>query len=163
MPSELVPVHTTADTYNRIAIPKEMSDCVSWLNSAERFRVWLLLLEAGRYRLLSDEQVQNDPQLEPVRSLIVEGKSAEVTDPTFAEELKRDVMVARLVQTTIAPFNLGWRISFPKAFTVFLPPDCDPKAFSILFTLEGYLEFWYTDVLRKASFLPLGSRQSISR
>jgi hypothetical protein len=116
----------------------------------------VLLLAPGRYRLLSDEQVQQDPLLEPVRSLILDGKSVDRTGPTIAEETRFAAVVARLVPTQIAPPGPGWRISFPKAFDVFVPSDCNPKAFSIIFCSEGYLEIWYTDVLRKAVFLPLG-------
>jgi hypothetical protein len=125
------------------------------MRGEETLQAWLLLLTDGRYRLLSDEQVQNSPLLEPVRLLVLEGKSAALTDPTYADEQKRAAIVARLVPTTIAPPKPGWRISFPKAFEVFVPPDCDPNAFSILFSLEGYCEIWYTDVLRKVGTLSL--------
>jgi len=157
-PDAYIPVHVTADTYGRITVPKHLSDCIPWLRGTENPQAWIFLIAASRYRLLSDEEVQSDPQLEAVRSLVLEGKSAAVTEPTFAEESRRAAIVATLVQATIAPFKPGWRISFPKGFNVFRPPECDPNAFSILLSLEGYLEVWYTDVLRKAA-LPLEGQQ----
>jgi len=159
-PDALIPAHTIADASNRIALPKHLSDRVSWIRGTESLQAWILLLTLGRYRLLSDGQVQSDPQLEPVRSLILEGTPAGASEPTHAEEPRCAAIVARLVPTLIAPPGPGWRISFPKAFDVFVPAGCDRKAFSILLSLEGYLELWYTDVLRKAAVLPLDSEQS---
>jgi len=159
MPPDTILEHVTADVDNRITVPKELCDCVPWLQGTEELEAWILLIAPGRYRLLSDEQVQNDPQLEPVRSLLLGGRSASLVEPTFALESRRAVIVAKLLKAKIAPYKPRWRITFPKAFSVFVPPDCDPKAFSILFCLEGYLEIWYTDVLRKEVFLSLNSQQ----
>jgi hypothetical protein len=155
----ITPAHVTADAYNRITVPKDLSDRISWIRGTTAIQAWILLLVPGRYRLLSDEQVESDPILEPVRSLILDENLISATEPTRAEDLRRAAIVARLVQATLAPPGPGWRISFPKAFNVFVPPECDLKAFSILFSLEGYLEIWYTDVLRKAVVLPLGGQQ----
>jgi hypothetical protein len=116
----------------------------------------LLLLALGRYRLLSDEQVENDPQLEPIRLLILEGKPAVVGEPTQSKDLNDEAIVARLVPVSAAQHkqSQSWRISLPKELLkAFAPPDCgDPKAFSILLSFEGYWEIWYTDVLRRAAF-----------
>lgn len=150
-----VPSHVTADTYGRPTIPQHLSDGISWLRGTETLQAWLLLIELGRYRLLSDEQVQADSLLEPVRHLILEGEPAIATDPTDATELRLAAMVARLMPTAVAPHKPGWRLSFPKAFEAFAPPEVDQHAFSILLSLEGYLEIWYTDVLRKAALSPL--------
>lgn len=121
----------------------------------------MFLLEAGRYRLLSDEQVQGDPRLEPVRLLILEGKPAVVSEPTCAKDLEDEAIIARLIPTTVALHKQSqrWRISLPKELEAFEPPDCNPKELSVLLSLEGYCEIWYTDVLRKAALLPLRGQQ----
>ena len=155
----VIPLHTSADASNRITLPKYLSDCLPWIQGTESIEAWILLVAPGRYRLLSDEQVQNHPRLEPVRSLILERKSASASEPTQAEAMGRAALVVRLLPTTITPPKPGWRIAFPKAFDPFAPPECDRKAFSVLFSLEGFLEIWYTDVLRKAVSLPLESRE----
>lgn len=156
MPNEpLVPVHTSLDPDKRITLPKHVSDRIPWM-AGTSVQAWLLLLAPGRYRLLSDEQVQDNPQLESVRLLILEGTVAVVTDPTYAEDLRDAAIVARLVPIAVALHkqSQGWRISWPKELKAFVPPDCDPKAFSVLFSLDGYWEIWYTDVLRRAA-IPL--------
>ena len=117
-----------------------------------------MLVALGQYRLLEDEEVRNDPLLARVRSLILEGSAGEATEQLRGEEQLRTAIVTRLVPTTIAPpvkGGAGWRVLFPKALDIFAPPDSDKNAFSIFFTLEGYLEIWYTDVLRKAGVYPL--------
>ena len=155
----LLPAHTGTDVYGRLTIPTQLSDHITWIKGTEFLRAWLLLIELGRYRLLSDEQAQNDPHLEPIRSLVLEGRSAILTEPTHAIGLQRAAMVARLVPITISPPKPGWRFTFPKAFDAFAPPECNRTAFSILLSLEGYLEIWYTDVLRRAALLPWDGHQ----
>jgi hypothetical protein len=156
----LVPIHRSLDPDDRITLPKHLSDQMSWM-AGTNVRAWLLLLAPGRYRLLSDEQVENDPQLEPVRLLILEGKPAVVSEPTYSKDLKEEAIVARLVPIAVAQHKQSqcWRISLPRELLkAFAPPDCgDPKAFSILLSLEGYWEIWYTDVLRRAAFSASGS------
>jgi|ERR1700722_9667047 len=154
-PSFHIPSHVTADAYNRITVPKHLSDCVSWLNGNDTLQAWLLLMSVGRYRLLSDHQVQSDPALEPIRSLILEGKSVSTADPMHAEEPRRAAILARLAPTAVSPPGPGWRISFPKSLGVFVPPECDQKAFTVLFSLEGYLEIWNTEILKRATLLSL--------
>jgi hypothetical protein len=156
MPSEpLVPVHVSPDPDNRISLPKHFSDRIPWMTGTS-VQAWLLLLAPGRYRLLSDEQVQNDSQLEPVRSLILEGKASIASEPTYAKDLKDAAIVARLIPIAAAQHKQSqtWRISFPRELKAFAPPDCNLKAFSVLFSLEGYWEIWYTDVLRRSA-IPL--------
>jgi hypothetical protein len=155
----LLPTHTDTDAYGRLTIPTHVSDHIIWIKGTESLRAWLFLIELGRYRLLSDDQVQNDRHLEPIRALVLEGRSAILTEPTHAIALERAAMVARLVPITISPPKPGWRFTFPKAFDAFAPPECNRAAFSILLSLEGYLEIWYTDVLRRAGLLPWDGHQ----
>ena len=154
----LLPAHVTADASNRIPVPKPFTDRIEWIGGPEPIQAWLLLLSPGRFRLLSDRQVKGHPHLEPVRSLITEENFPDLTDPTLAEEPWRAVIVAKLLPASITPPGPVWRISFPRGFEVFVPPDCDRKALSLLFSLEGYLEIWYTDLLKKTVFHPLDGR-----
>ena len=152
----LIPLHVTADTDHRINL-QQLSDHMPWLSGTQTLDAWLLLVELGQYRLLQDDQVQNDPLLAPVRLLILEGRFGEPVS-SHAEQQSRTALVARLVPTTIKPPDrggAGWRLLFPRALDVFAPADCDKSAFSILFTLEGFWEIWYTDVLRKVGVFPL--------
>src|SRR5437016_1739702 len=122
-----IPLHLRADASNRITLTESVSERISWMKGTNP-QGWLLLVGPGRYRLLSDEQVQNHPQLESVRQLILEGPPEAVTEPMHAEELKDAAIVARLVPISFARTKPGWRISLPKELKAFVPPDCNPKA-----------------------------------
>jgi hypothetical protein len=158
MPDPIVPAHTSIpENDNRITIPKHLSERIEW--DGTDIQIWLLLLAPGRYRILLDEQVQNDPKLEPIRLLILEGKPALNVAPSFAVDFSAEAIVAKLVPTRMEhPPKKTWRIVFPSELNVFAPPDCDPNAFSILFSLEGYWEIWYTNVLRTAVLSSPGRR-----
>lgn len=146
-----LPLHTSVDASNRLPLPKYLSDCVSWIQGSLTLNAWILLVAPGRYRLLSDDEVQRSPMLEPVRTLLTEGTVQTEGEPTFAQDSTRAAIVARLLPAIVAPHKPGWRISFPRSFNVFAPPGCDTNKYSILMSLEGYLEIWYTDVLTKAA------------
>jgi len=155
MPNDpLVPVHTSINIDNRITLPKHFSDLLPWIMGKE-VKAWLFLVESGRHRLLSDGEVQNDPQLEPVRLLILQEKFSIATEPSYAEHLRKAAIVARLVPITINLHQGSWRIPFPKEFKTLGPTDCNPNALSILFSPEAYVEIWHTDVLRRAACSPL--------
>jgi hypothetical protein len=146
----LIPAHTTTDPSNRITLPNRISERIPWMIGTS-LQAWLLLVEPGRYRLLSEEQVEMDPELEPLRQLILDGASAAITEPTRAQEGTQAAKVARLVPISIAHPKPGWRISLPRELDAFLPSECNPKALSILLCTDGYWEIWYTDVLKKAA------------
>lgn len=156
MPREpIIPFHTSLDTDNRLTLPKHICDEIPWLTEPN-LRAWLFLLSLGRYRLLSDEQVQNDPNLDCVRSLILEGKTAITSQPTHSENPENESIVARLIPITFVQYkqSQSWRFLFSKELTA-LAPDCDIKKVSILLSLEGYWEIWYTDLLKKTLSVPL--------
>jgi hypothetical protein len=146
----LIPAHTSIpESDDRITFPKHLSERILW--EGTDIQVWLLLLSPGRYRILLDEQVQNDHKLEPVRFLILEGKSRLESEPSFAIDAGAESIVAKLIPTRMEhPPKKTWRIKFPRNLKVFAPPDCGPNALSILFSLEGYWEIWYTPVLKAA-------------
>jgi len=151
----IVPFHTSLDPDNRLTLPKHICEQIQWMTGGN-VRAWLLLLAPGRYRLLSDEQIENDPRLESVRLLILEGKPAIASEPTYAEKLEDEAIVARLVPINIAQHkqSQNWRFLFSKELSA-LAPDCDVKQLSILLSLEGYWEIWYTDVLKKSLSAPI--------
>lgn len=149
-----VPVHTSADSDLRITLPNEVSSRITWLAGTDEVHCWLLLLALGRYRLLSDEQAQDDPQLEPVRLLVLEGKPATSAGPMHASSSTSATIVARLIPIRIDYYKKRRRICFPKELSVFAPNDCDARAFSLVFSLEGYWELWYTGVLRATVLSP---------
>jgi hypothetical protein len=161
MSEPFIPKHVVADN-GRIAIPKSLCRAVAWLTGSEPVEAWLFLVQEGRHRLLSDEQVHHDAVLEPIRALVLTGTPGHPTEPTFAEEPSRAILAARLATISISPKSDSWRLLMPKALEVFAPDGTDLSAFSILVSLEGYLEIWYTDVLTKFGRQPVRRRPGIS-
>jgi len=148
-------VHVDCEPGQRILVPQHFSKHVSWMRGANAIQCWLYLIEPGRYSLLSDQNLKDDAHLESVRDLLVEGE-VPAAEPTQAEGISKAAIVARLARTTISPHRASstdeasWRLTFPKVFEIFAPPDYTPTKLSVMVSIEGYLEIWYTDLLRKA-------------
>jgi hypothetical protein len=139
-------VHLRAEG-NRINLPEPFSDYLAFTGDQD-VNAWLFLLCPGRYRLLTDQQARRDQKLEPLCSLVSEGKYEITADSSQAFQMTRASLAARLVLVSVHPPKPAWRFTFPKAFEPFTPPDCDATKFSLLVSLEGYCELWHTDVLR---------------
>ena len=107
----------------------------------------MFVLEPGRNRLLSDENVQNDPQLEPVR--LLQEQTVAPSRPSQAKPLRDAAIIAQLISVTIDLHRGSWRILIPEEMAALAPPDVNPRDLSILMP-EGYIEIWYRDVLRRA-------------
>ena len=145
-------------TEGRITLPKPLSDQLPWIESLEPHG-WFYIISAGRYRLLSDEQVQLDSALADVRKLVLEGKPTESpTGPIQAGPDHYDVIVARLWPLSAGLQDQKVRLTLPSDLLALLPPECNPRSVSIILSPEGYWEIWYTDVLKKAVDSPLNRR-----
>ena len=146
--SESLVSHVKADFAYRILLPKNLSARIPWLHEKDRLEAWLFLISPGRFRLLSDDDVQNDSRLEPVRSLILNGPSAAV-EPSTADEAASAAIVACLFPTSLTRPKTGWRLSVPRPADALVPKNYG-KEISITYSFEGYLEIWYTEVLHAA-------------
>lgn len=149
--AKFAPVHRTADG-NRLDLPRQFTDFLDWLKwtpNVVETDAWLLVVDSGRYRLVSDEQVSNDEKLAPIRLLLLEGPSENRADINFARTSPDSAQVACLIPIKVGPHKEEWRISWLVDLDALAPDDCDPDALSIMVSLEGYCEIWYTDLLRK--------------
>jgi hypothetical protein len=150
--AKFAPVHRTADG-NRLDLPRQFTDFFDWLKWPKDEDVevdgWLVAVDTGRYRLVSDEQVCNDEKLAPIRLLLLEGPSDDPAAISFARSSLDSAQTACLIPVRATPHKDEWRITWPWDFDALAPDDCNPDALSIMFSLEGYCEIWYTDLLRK--------------
>lgn len=145
-----IAVHQKADVSNRILIPKHLSQRIAWLNGSNSISAWLWLVSAGRYRLLSDDEVRSDIALEPLRSLLLEGKSAIEAQSTYRDSAANASTVIRLSPINVTPPGPGWRFQFPRVFEPFIPAGGEDKEYSVVYALSGHLEIWHTISLREA-------------
>jgi hypothetical protein len=159
MPNEpLVPEHTQVSLDNRVSLPKRFSDSVAWIKGTE-VPAWLFLLELGRYRLLSDEDVKDDPVLESVRLLILHEEQTVTIKASEAESSADAAIMARLIPITIKSHKGSWRMPFPEELASLAPLDCNPRSISILASPKGFVEIWYTDMLRRVLTPPWKNRK----
>jgi hypothetical protein len=152
IPDALV-AHATFDPDGkRIPIPKHLSDRLEWLSGSEPVAAWLWMVSAGRYRLLSNEQVMADPELEALHNFIHQQELVPSIKPSASTTVEETCMIARLQPTQLKLNKSYWRLSFPPALDELVPSGCDRKSLSILLSPHGYLEIWYTEILRTALF-----------
>jgi len=139
-------VHSPLPTDNRLTLPKHFCDRLSWM-TGDNSEAWLFIIEPGRNRLLSEENVQSDPLLEPVR--LLQEHTAMAASPSQAKPLRDAAIIAQLIPVTIDIHRGSWRILIPEEMAALAPPDVSFRDLSILMP-EGYIEIWYRDVLRRA-------------
>jgi hypothetical protein len=146
MPRDQQVVHSALPLDNRLILPKHFCERLNWMTGVEK-EAWLFIVEPGRNRLLSLENVQNDPLLEP--TLLMREQSTITDQPSQAKSLKDAAIIAQLIPVTIDLHRGSWRILIPEEMPALAPPDVNPRDLSILMP-EGYIEIWYRDVLRRA-------------
>jgi hypothetical protein len=113
--------------------------------------VWLLELVRGRFRLLSDREVEQDEKLFEIRRAIIDGPNGTKAPPTEFESSEVASLVARLIPTTISAHRPSWRLVIPKRIT----PD-EKNELLLLFS-SGYLEIWRLDIYHSVSVARLDS------
>lgn len=115
----------------------------------EKVEAWLYLVNPGRYRLLSDQDVENDPLLEAIRARIQHESTLTRSRPSQAKPMRDAADAARLIPITIDHHKGSWRLHLGEEFALLAPSNCNPRNVSVLIP-EGYLEIWHTEALRKA-------------
>jgi hypothetical protein len=137
-------------TDGRITIPRPYCPAIRWATGDQPIRVWLLELMAGRFRLLSDQEVEQDQKLSDVRRALVEGPPETKPPPTQFEPNDIAFLVARLIPTVLST-RPTCRLAIPKR----IAPENTNKLF-LLFSM-GYLEIWRLDLYNRASATSLDS------
>jgi hypothetical protein len=141
------PVCLTLDSSSRLTLAQWLVRRIGWIQGTESITAWLWMISPGRFRLLQDSEVAEDPQLSEIRELLNEGKVGLKRDLTEAVADEEAAMVARLLRVTIAPNLKVWRLRLPKIFAELAAGGRDVKKVSVMFSLEGYWEIWLTELL----------------
>ena len=140
-------VHCQLPVDNRLTLPKHFCDRLAWM-SKDIKEAWVFIIEPGRNRLLSEENVQSDPFLHPVR-LLREHASVTAGLPSQAKPLRDAALIAQLIPVSIDLHRGSWRLLIPEEMAALAPPDVNLRELSILMP-EEYIEIWYKDILRRA-------------
>lgn len=157
MAHEPTVVYDSPHVDNRLTLPKHFCERLTWL-TGQAVQAWFYVLESGRCRILSDEEVQNDPRLEPLRLLALGEQGAVPPQPSYGKPLEDAASVAQLIPATIDLHRGSWRILLSDDLAALAPPGTNVRTLAVLMP-EGYLEIWYADVLRQALRPPWRNRR----
>jgi hypothetical protein len=113
---------------------------------------FLLVVKAGRYRLLTRGAVAATPVL------------AEILNPPEEPDAEKGALdgtdsnsdaaaPARLIPCAASPRGPGWRIQVPKE-AIYLAPGADHSRVFLL-VVEGFVELWFQETLQEAVSEPL--------
>lgn len=145
------PVFLQSGKDRRITIPQQHCKKIAWVTGGSTVSGWFLVLAPGRFRLLSDTDVERDEKLSNVRSQIIDGPTGlDSASPVEFESSARAAVLGRLVPVSI---DSSFRIVVPKEV---LPAEQDRWAFVLLFSM-GYLEIWLANIYNDALACPLYS------
>src|ERR1039457_5834994 len=136
----------------RITLPQHYRSRIAWLEGEAPISAWLLLIQPGRFRLLSDSDIENYERLAAVRSLIIDGPNPVAVRASEFESNARAARIGRLIPITIEK-GATRRLVLPREV---VQGDQDRWAFVLLFSL-GFLEIWVLDAFTAASSCPLDS------
>lgn len=140
-----------ADSGWRITIPQLYCEEIDWIRGEQVLPVWLLTLSPGRFRIISEEQVTQNENLNQIRSLIVGGLRPPRAETTESEPNPVAARIGRLIPTTLTPPKPSWRLLVPKSVD---PLGQRRRTFVLLFSL-GYPELWLPETYEAALARPL--------
>jgi hypothetical protein len=149
MPRKSAAIYAPLSIDDRLTLPKHFCDRLSWLleKGEKTIEAWIYVLEPGRFRLLSDTEVESDTLLEPLRTFVLDSQSLPPTNPSTADSSQEAAAVARLIPVTVEHHRGSWRMLLPEEAAALCPNNCDPRSLAF-FMPDGYLEIWYSDFLR---------------
>src|SRR5438270_899262 len=90
-------------TDGRITLPRAYCQAILWATGNEAMRVWLLELSSGRFRLLSDQEVEQNQKLSEIRRALIESPGEIKSPPTEFESRDVAFLVARLIPARLSP------------------------------------------------------------
>src|ERR1039458_745943 len=126
------PVVVPAGLDGRITIPRAWCERLPWIVGDETLLVWLLMLLPGRFRVLSDMEVQRNTSLNDIRSSVVNGPTPTEVTPTAFDPNEIATLVGRLVPASLSPSG-SWRLIVPRQI---VPGDRDRKEYVLLFSSD---------------------------
>ncbi len=133
----------------RITIPLPWCKRLAWLTGSKTLLVWLLMYVPGRFRILSDDEVQRDTTLSSLRSVIMDGPSPTEVNPTEFDPNERAALLGRLIPTSLS-LGESCRLIVPKQAA----PSGRGREYILMFC-QGYLELWFTEIYHEALAKPL--------
>jgi len=135
------------DEASRIRIPARFVDQAK-LTGEEPITCWLLVVTVGRYRVLI--RPDDDYLVALAGTLSAEGSIGDDRGGVVVSGgNERAAILARLIRTSASPKGPGWRIVVPTEAKLLVPANED-RSFMFVLSVNGYVELWFPDTLRRA-------------
>jgi len=139
---------------DRIALPAQSAELAK-LKGDKSIDCWLLVVTAGRYRLLPKTEPEPSATETYTRTLREWQKIAapgDILENTNSNELA--AIQARIIPTAVTPKDTSWRVIVPKEAKMLVPAGED-TSFVFVLVVAGFIELWFPDTLRRAVSVPL--------
>ncbi|MGB2675590.1 MAG: hypothetical protein WAN12_00725 [Candidatus Acidiferrum sp.] len=151
----LYPTFATANfDGDRVSLPARFIESAQ-LAGSNPTDCWLLVVTAGRYRLLVKPSATPETAggfARVLREWEENTASGDVLDGAGTNE--RAGICARLIPTMASPMGTGWRVTIPKEARMLMPTTED-HSFVFVILVAGFIEFWFPDTLRRAMSVPI--------
>jgi hypothetical protein len=137
----------SVDKGGKINLPHNPVERLNWRNESSPVDCWLYVVEPGRYRLLSEEDLKRSEMLSQVLERVTRPEEPDQSqDPADAESSSSAVTGALLVPASLSFNRISrWRLAISKhayPMTVMI----NQRQVIVMFS-EGYLEIWAPDTL----------------
>ena len=151
------PVAVQVDKAGRVRLHDVYAEQLAWLQGKDAVDAWMLVVEVGRYRLLSDKQVDESARLRAVAESVSRPQPPDPEiEPFQAEDSSSAALGARILRVRLSPRGPGWRLTLPKdPVGLFGRPAKNTDGIVYLLFSDGYLEFWSIDHLVESMRAPL--------
>ena len=122
-------------------------------SSTEPTGCWLIVLGAGRCRIVREDQAATDELAASLIELSERvGASGEPLDCT--DDDSEAAIRARILPCTMTPPPPGWRVILPNE-VIKLAPGGDNAKFVYVLVVAGYVEIWFPEMLRQSVSVPI--------
>lgn len=139
----------SVDRSGKINLPRHTAETLAWRREDSSIQCWLCVIQLGRYRLLSEEDVKRSEILAPALERITSAEAPDqLQDPADPESSASAAVSARLAPASLS-FNKvsGWRLAVSKH--TYLMSTMVAHGRVIVLISEGYLEIWTPDTLNR--------------
>lgn len=137
---------------DRIHFPIHLVE-IAGFGGKGQIKCLLLLVTPGRFRLLPKKTANPEGDISKILLGIERaGVDGDVLD--YTGDNAQAAIRARLIECTVSPQAKGWRVNFPEAVRR-LVSEKEDRSFVFVFSVSGYVEFWFPDTFRKAVSGPI--------
>jgi hypothetical protein len=147
------PALMSVDRAGRIVIPRAFCEIVGWIAGSSPVKAWLLMGSPGRYRLLSAQEAEGEPDLALIRERIAGRLHSTNGTPLDVEDDASATLSLRFFAVQLSPQGPGWRLTLPNVIVKIMEIRLTGEV-AVLMS-NGHIEIWAVGTLKSALSAPL--------